>query len=122
MVGLYETAIDARRCRDVAQPDGEQKTIRPKVVASTPTVRGAETQIKALFLTQFSVTVPAEEKPTACTRGVTAQGRSPKMIFLRTYFALPGAAQNAYFANGGMPPFGCGFSPAPQPHADSLHA
>jgi hypothetical protein len=118
MVGLYETAIDALCCRDVARPDGEKKTIRPKVVASTATVRRAEAQIKALFCrngveifpcpgpdrrdSYFAITVPAEEKPGRLYAGVAAQGRSPKVIFLRTYLALLGAAQKAFLANGGL--------------------
>ncbi len=118
MVGLYETAIDALCCRDVTLPDGEKKTIRPKVVASTATVRRAEAQIKALFCrngveifpcpgpdrrdSYFAITVPADEKPGRLYAGVAAQGRSPKVIFLRTYLALLGAAQKAFLANGGL--------------------
>jgi hypothetical protein len=118
MVGLYETAIDALCCRDVTRADRQKKTIRPKVVASTATVRRAEAHIKALFCrngveifpcpgpnrrdSYFAVTVPAEEKPGRLYAGVAAQGRSPKVIFLRTYLALLGAAQKAFLANGGF--------------------
>lgn len=118
MVGLYETAIDALCCQDVTRPDGEKRTIRPKVVASTATVRRAEAQIKALFCrngveifpcpgpdrrdSYFAVTVPAKQKPGRLYAGVSAQGRSPKVIFLRTYLALLGAAQKSFLANGGL--------------------
>jgi hypothetical protein len=119
MVGLYETAIDALCSREITRPDGQKETIRPKVVASTATVRRAEAQIKALFCrnngveifpcpgpdrrdSYFAVTVPAEEKPGRLYAGVAAQGRSPKVIFLRTYLALLGAAQKAFLANGGL--------------------
>jgi hypothetical protein len=118
MVGLYETAIDALCSREITRPDGQKKIIRPKVVASTATVRRAESQIKALFCrngveifpcpgpdrrdSYFAVTVPAEEKPGRLYAGVAAQGRSPKVIFLRTYLALLGAAQKAFLANGGL--------------------
>src|SRR5437868_810155 len=44
MVGLYESALDAL----CARKQGE-KVIRPKIVASTATVRRAEKQIRALF-------------------------------------------------------------------------
>jgi hypothetical protein len=44
MTGLYETALDALCARTV---DG--KEVRPKIVASTATVRSAEKQIAALF-------------------------------------------------------------------------
>jgi hypothetical protein len=112
MVGLYETAIDAL-CRRSA---GE-KVIRPKVVASTATVRRAEAQIRALFCRSgveifpcpgpdrrdsfFARTVSVEDKPGRLYLGVAAQGRSPKVIMLRTYLALMGAAQKAFVANGG---------------------
>ena len=114
MVGLYETAIDALCCRQV---DG--KNVRPKVVASTATVRRAETQIRALFCRKggveifpcpgpdrrdsfFAKTVSAKERPGRLYLGVAAQGRSPKVIMLRTYLALMGAAQKAFVANGGI--------------------
>jgi hypothetical protein len=118
MVGLYETAIDALCSREITRPDGQKKLIRPKVVASTATVRRAESQIKALFCrhgveifpcpgpnrrdSYFAITVPTEESPGRLYAGVAAQGRSPKVIFLRTYLALLGAAQKAFLANGGL--------------------
>jgi len=51
MVGLYETAIDLLSERLV-----EGTAVRPKYIASTATVRQAETQVRALFdrsLAQF---------------------------------------------------------------------
>src|SRR5207248_2175731 len=44
MAGLYETAIEALCVREI---DG--KSVRPKIVASTATVRRANDQIQALF-------------------------------------------------------------------------
>src|SRR5205823_10039438 len=44
MVGLYETALDELCCREV-----NGRKIRPKIIASTATVRRAENQIRALF-------------------------------------------------------------------------
>ena len=44
MVGLYESALDELCSREV---DG--KKVRPKIIASTATVRRAESQIRALF-------------------------------------------------------------------------
>jgi hypothetical protein len=118
MVGLYETAIDALCRRELAAEGGKKKTIRPKVVASTATVRRAESQIKALFCrhgveifpcpgpnrrdSYFAITVPKEKTPGRLYAGVAAQGRSPKVIFLRTYLALLGASQKAFLANGGL--------------------
>jgi hypothetical protein len=44
MVGLYETALD-----ELANIEVDEKPIRPKIIASTATVRRAESQIRALF-------------------------------------------------------------------------
>src|SRR5207237_7540376 len=51
MVGLYETAVEALCRREVAG-----KTVLPKIVASTATVRRAEAQVRALF-NRFQVDV-----------------------------------------------------------------
>jgi len=112
MVGLYETALDELCCRD----DGGHK-VRPKVVASTATVRRAEKQIKAIFCRQgvdifpppgpdrrdsfFSLTHPTTDSNARLYLGIAAQGRSPKVVLLRTYLALLGAAQKWYVAAGG---------------------
>jgi hypothetical protein len=112
MVGLYETAIDELSSRTV---DGQ--TIRPKVVASTATVRRAEVQIGALFARQsveifpppgpnrrdsfFARIVPVTEIPGRRYLGIAAQGKSLKVVLLRAYLALLGAAQKAYEAAGG---------------------
>ncbi|HYR89310.1 MAG TPA: DISARM system helicase DrmA [Terriglobia bacterium] len=107
--GLYETALD-RLCE--RQVNG--KKIRPKIVASTATVRRAENQIRALFNHRLVDIFPppgpdrrdsffAEVHSTAKSNarmylGVAAQGRSPKVVMLRTYLALLAAAQKAYAA------------------------
>ncbi len=107
MAGLYETALD-ELC--VVQRDGH--AIRPKVVASTATVRRAEKQIRALFnrrLTDifpppgpdrrdsfFARTVPTTESNARLYVGISAQGRSQKVAMLRVYLALLGAGQKWY--------------------------
>lgn len=112
MAGLYETAIDALCSREI---DG--KKIRPKIVASTATVRRASKQIQALFGRNevdifpppgpdrrdsfFAKTVPASEKNARTYVGIAAQGRSFKVVLLRTYLALLGAAQKHWLAAGG---------------------
>ena len=104
MVGLYESALD-ELC--VVEKDG--KPVRPKIVASTATVRRAETQIRALFSRNvvdifpppgpdrrdsfFAETLPSTERNARLYVGVAAQGRSPKVIMLRVYLALLGAGQ-----------------------------
>lgn len=107
MVGLYETAIEALSSRTV---DGQ--TIKPKIVASTATVRRATSQIRALFgRTQvevfpppgpdrrdsfFAQTVSAQTKNPRLYVGVSGQGRSLKVVLLRTYLALLGASQKLW--------------------------
>jgi hypothetical protein len=112
MVGLYETAIDA-----LSTQNREQKPIRPKIVASTATVRRATKQIRALFGRDavdvfpppgpdrrdsfFAKTVPATEKHACTYVGIAAQGRSLKVVLLRTYLALLSAAQKHWELAGG---------------------
>lgn len=112
MVGLYETAIDALSQRRVGE-----HAVLPKVIASTATVRRAERQIRALFGRPgveifpppgpdrrdsfFAKTVGRQERPGRRYVGVAAQGRSPKVIFLRTCLALLAGAQRLYLQAGG---------------------
>lgn len=112
MVGLYETAIDALASSPVGG-DGP----RPKIVASTATVRRAERQIRALFGRTavevfpppgpdrrdsfFAVTVGADKKNPRTYLGIAAQGRNLKIVLLRTALALMAAAQKAWKESGG---------------------
>jgi len=112
MVGLYETALDA-----LATIEDNGQKVRPKIIASTATVRRAESQIRALFNRQhvdvfpppgpnvrdsfFARTRSSDEKNARRYVGIAAQGKSPKVVMLRVYLALLGAAQKAYEANGG---------------------
>ncbi len=112
IAGLYETAIDALASRFI---DGQ--TIRPKIIASTATVRRADTQIRALFERSevsvfpspgadrrdsfFAKTLPSTESPARMYVGVAAPGRSLKVVLLRSALALLGAAQVAYIREGG---------------------
>jgi len=104
MAGLYETALE-----ELCVIDREGDRIRPKIVASTATVRRAETQIRALFNRRmvdifpppgpdrrdsfFACTLPSSESNARLYVGIAAQGRSPKVAMLRVYLALLGAAQ-----------------------------
>jgi hypothetical protein len=112
MVGLYETAIDALCSRE-----GETRTIRPKIIASTATVRRATKQIQALFGRNqvdvfpppgpdrrdsfFAKTVSVTQKHGRTYVGIAAQGRSLKVVLLRVYLALLGTAQKDWEAAGG---------------------
>ena len=113
MTGLYETAIDALCTREV---DG--KRLRPKIVASTATVKRASDQVQAIFARSggaevfpppgpdrrtsfFARTVGLDEMPGRLYFGLAAQGRSLKVVLLRAYLALGGAAQKAWLEAGG---------------------
>ena len=113
MVGLYETVIDALCTRQL----GEGEHIRPKIVASTATVRHAQEQIQALFARRntqifpppgmrrqdsfFAQTMPADDEARLYL-GVTASGRSPKVLMRRVWLALMAAAQKAYHDAGSV--------------------
>lgn len=104
IAGLYEAAIDKLGTRVVAGV-----RIRPKIVASTATVRRAAAQIDALFDRAdthifpapgidrrdsfFAVTVPEADKAARWYVGLAASGRGPKLVFLRALTTLLAAAQ-----------------------------
>jgi hypothetical protein len=104
MVGLYESALD-----ELCIVEKGAKPVRPKIVASTATVRRADTQIRALFSRNvvdifpppgpdrrdsfFAETLQSTERNARLYVGVAAQGRSPKVAMLRVYLALLGAGQ-----------------------------
>lgn len=104
MVGLYETAIDGLCARDGAP--------RPKVIASTATVRRAQQQIQAIFGRSevdvfppqspdrrdafFAKTVPASEQEPRTYVGLAAQGRNMKVVLLRACVTLMAAAAQAW--------------------------
>jgi hypothetical protein len=108
MAGLYESAVEALCGRD---------RVRPKIVASTATVRRAQDQIQALFarpMTQvfpppgpdrrdsfFARTVSASKTPARLYLGIACQGRNPKVLMRRAWLALMGAAERAYRDAGG---------------------
>lgn len=107
VAGLYEFAIDQLSTRNQSG-----KRVRPKIVASTATVRRAGQQIKALFDRQgtsifpppgidrtnsfFARTVPSVQDPARLYMGIAAQGRGPKLVFLRALTTLLAAAQAEY--------------------------
>ncbi|MDQ6799475.1 MAG: DISARM system helicase DrmA [Acidobacteriota bacterium] len=112
MAGLYETAIEALCVREI---DG--RSVRPKIVASTATVRRANDQIQALFGRAqthifpppgpdrrdsfFAKIVPPSETPARLYVGVASPGRNPKVLMRRAWLALMGAAERAYRGAGG---------------------
>ncbi len=112
MVGLYETAIEALCTHEL-----NGKPIKPKIIASTATVRRAHKQIQALFGRQhvevfpppgpdrrdsfFAKTVMPDEKNARLYVGIAGQGRSLKVVLLRSYLVLLGAAQKLWVEAGG---------------------
>lgn len=107
LVGLYETAID-----DLASWDVAGKRVRPKVIASTATVRRARDQVQALFVRRLDIfppsgldiednffarqRQPSAEKPGRKYLGICAPGRRQKAVLIRVYLAYLAAAQLLY--------------------------
>lgn len=106
MVGLYETAVD-----ELATWNLNGKKVRPKVVASTATVRKANEQVKSVFLRNvsvfpphgldvednfFSVQRPIEEKPGRLYVGICSPGSSRPAVLIRLYVALLTAGQSLF--------------------------
>ena len=114
MVGLYETALD-----ELSSVHVDGKRVRPKIVASTATVRRAESQIRALFNRRmidifpppgpdnrdsfFAQTLTPEQSNARLYVGIAAQGRSPKVVMLRVYLVLLATAQKWYEKFGKKP-------------------
>jgi len=122
MAGLYETVIEALCVQadagsTASTADALVREVRPKIVASTATVRQAQNQIQALFgrsNTQifppsgpdrrdsfFAEIVPADQVPGRLYLGITSPGRNPKVLMRRVWLALMGAAERAYRDAGG---------------------
>ncbi len=107
LVGHYETAVDALASWEV---DG--RTVRPKVIASTATIRRALDQVHSLFLRRVNVfppqgidikdnffsiqREPSEEYPGRCYVGVCAPGTRLKAALIRVYVALLSAGQSLF--------------------------
>jgi|HubBroStandDraft_6_1064221.scaffolds.fasta_scaffold00234_19 hypothetical protein len=94
LTGLYETAVDY-----LCTENG----VRPKIIASTATIRRASQQTKALFDRQFrqfpppgldardayfAVQATRESKATRRYLGLMAPGTSQSTLLIRTYAAL----------------------------------
>lgn len=106
MVGLYETAVD-----ELSSWKLGEKTVRPKIVASTATVRRADDQVRNVFMRRtsvfppsgldvednfFSVQRPIEQKPGRRYMGICAPGSSRPAVLIRTYTAFLTATQELF--------------------------
>jgi hypothetical protein len=112
MVGLYESAVD-----ELCGWTLDGKTVKPKIVASTATVRKAKEQVNNVFMRRvsvfpphgldvednyFSVQRPIEERPGRRYLGVCSPGSSRPAMLIRVYTAFLTAAQ-ALFDRLGEP-------------------
>jgi hypothetical protein len=103
MVGLYESTVD-ELCTWQLGDD----SIRPKVIASTATVRKAQQQVNNVFMRQvsvfpphgldvednfFSVQRPIKQKPGRRYLGICSPGSSRPAMLIRVYTAALTAAQ-----------------------------
>lgn len=109
LVGLYETAVDwlcSWRSGDLV--------VRPKVVASTATIRRATEQVKNLFNRQlrvfpppgldaddsyFSKAQPLENASGRLYLGIFSPGKSMKTALVRVYAVLLAAARTVFKEN-----------------------
>jgi len=113
MVGLYETVVD-----HLATWTVNGKQVRSKVVASTATVRRADSQVHALFArktavfppplfdagdTFFSQQIPVtDDKPGRRYVGICAHGVRVKQVQIRVAQILLGAAQTEFDKHDGV--------------------
>jgi hypothetical protein len=107
LVGLYETAIDKLCSWEV---NGKQ--VRPKVIASTATIKNADVQVRSLFLRTVNVFPPpgldvkdnffsVQREPSGddfgrIYLGVCSPGRRLKAVLIRVYVAFLCSAQALY--------------------------
>ncbi len=111
LVGLYETAIDKLCTWEVGG-----KQVRPKVIASTATIKNADVQVRSLFLRTVNVFPPpgldvrdnffsVQRPPTEQEFGrryigICAPGRRLKAALIRVYTAFLCSAQALYETSG----------------------
>lgn len=106
MVGLYETAVD-----ELATWNLDGKSVRPKVIASTATVRKASEQMNNVFLRRvsvfpphgldveddfFSVQRPISDRAGRRYVGICSPGAARPAVLIRVYTALLTAAQSLF--------------------------
>jgi ADP-ribose pyrophosphatase YjhB (NUDIX family) len=107
MVALYETAVD-----EMCSWTVNGKRVRPKVIASTATIRRAADQVRKLFLRKLDVFPPqgtsiedsffsiqrsaGVEYPGRRYLGICAFGRRYPVAMIRVYVALMASAQRLF--------------------------
>lgn len=111
MVGLYETAVD-----ELCSWRLGDQTVKPKIIASTATVRKAREQVNNVFMRRVSVFPPhgldvednffsvqrsIVDKPGRRYLGVCSPGSSRPAMLIRVYTAFLTAAQALFDRFGG---------------------
>lgn len=113
LVGLYETAVD-----QLASWQLNGHTVRPKVIASSATIRKASEQVAGLYLRQAKIfppsaldaadnffarqRVPDESNPGRAYLGITAPGTRFRTLLIRVYTANLAAAKQLYDKYGAV--------------------
>lgn len=111
LVGLYETAIDRLSAWEV-----NGQWVRPKVIASTATIRQAQDQVHRLFMRRVAVfpphgldlddnffairRAPSPDDPGRRYLGICAPGERLKSTLIRAYIAFLASAQTLYEGRG----------------------
>lgn len=106
MVGLYESAVD-----ELCSWKFEGKIVKPKIIASTATVRKAREQVNNVFMRRVSVFPPhgldvednyfsvqrsIHDRPGRRYLGVCSPGSSRPAMLIRVYTAFLTAAQELF--------------------------
>jgi hypothetical protein len=107
LVGLYETAVDALSSWQL-----NGTTVKPKIIASTATVRRAREQVRGVFARDVSIFPPpgldaddsffavkqekSDDAPGRLYLGICATGLRFKSVMIRVYVAAMAAAQSLY--------------------------
>lgn len=113
LVGLYETAVD-----NLCGWTYQGQAVRPKVIASSATIRKAPEQVASLYLRQANIfppngllaadnffsrqRQPSEETPGRLYLGICAPGSRLKVVMIRVYVAALAAAQQLYETYGAL--------------------
>lgn len=111
LVGLYETVVD-----DLCSWEVNGGVVRPKIVASTATIRKAGDQVRGIFVRDVQVfppqgldvgdnffsreRTPSGAEPGRLYLGVCAPGRRMKAVLIRVYETLLSAGQYLFDREG----------------------
>jgi hypothetical protein len=111
LTGLYETAVD-----ELCSWEAHGKPVRPRIIASTATVRRAGEQVQRVFARGLSIfpphgidvednffalqRTPDGDNPGRLYIGICAPGFRIKAIMIRLYIAILAAAEKLYLEHG----------------------